>query len=87
MSTPHDLLNECAHRILAKVVVLRRPQAEDDARRHAEERIRAEALLKVNEEVALKAGDEARRLAEELWNEEARRQAKAHTREKPSGRA
>ena len=77
VSIPHDLIDQCAARILAKVVVFRRPQAEKEARRQAEESFRAEAAQRVNEEAARKADEEARHLAEELWNEEARRQAEA----------
>jgi hypothetical protein len=50
ISIPHDLLNECAERILAKVVVIGRPKedAEDEARRQAEE---AETTRKAMEEI------------------------------------
>lgn len=36
---PHDLIDQCAARILAKVVVLRRLQAEEETRRQAEEKM------------------------------------------------
>lgn len=57
MSIPHDLLNECADRILAK---LRCPQAE--------EIIRAEAARKAMEETAQKSAKEAARKATEEVN-------------------
>ena len=38
---PHDLIDQCAARILAKVVVLHRLQAEEETRRQAEESFRA----------------------------------------------
>lgn len=41
--------------------------------------MRTEAAQKVKEDAALKAGEEARHLAEELWNEETRREAVALT--------
>jgi len=66
---PYDLLNECADRILAKVVVLR--SCED------EEIIRAEAARKAREEAARKAREEATRKAEAEKEAEALRKTEA----------
>ena len=50
VSIPHDLLNECAEQILAKVVVKRRPPAE--------EIIRTEAARNYDKEMTRKAVEE-----------------------------
>lgn len=42
VSIPRELLDDCAKRILAKVVVFRRLQADEMSRTHASERLRAE---------------------------------------------
>jgi len=63
---PEALIDEYAGRILAKVVVRRPHQAEEEAQRQAEASRRAEVLRKMKEEATRKAGEDARRLAEEL---------------------
>ena len=81
VSIPHDLLTQCAERILAKVVVRRRPkeEAEDEARRKAEEAERgrkameekmaivmaSETFHQYQAETEARCRDEARRQAEE----------------------
>ena len=61
---PEVLIDECARRIFAKVI-MRRP-LQDEARRHAARKAKEEAARKAKEEAARKAGEDARRLEEEL---------------------
>ena len=69
---PHNLIDQCADRILSKVVVLRRPQTKDEARRQAEGRLLAETMAE--KEARRQAEDEARPMVsveeEELGGEE-----------------
>lgn len=80
VSIPQNLLN-CANRILAKVVVFRRLQADEMSRCHATERLRVEVQRKVNQEMAEKIEDLRRATAidivpwDDLWDDEVRRTA------------
>jgi hypothetical protein len=74
---PEALIDECARRIFAKVIMRRLLQTEDEARRHAARKAMEEAARKAKEEAARKAGEDARRLEEELWNGEVRLHANA----------
>jgi hypothetical protein len=77
VDVPEALIDECAGRIFAKVIVRRPLQTEEIIRAEAARKAMEEAAQKAREEVVRKAGEDARRLEEALWNEQVRRQATA----------